>query len=151
MSMSTSQARKAPSVISDNYWGATQLTATLVSRSKTQTSSERDRFYFLGGARVITRPSVGFKDSPTPGAASFAVDSEQIRTCGYEASAAQAEIWPSLLPDRRPSARPVPPSSVSLEGAVRFLKTLPLDEVCRCTICSYDGTPSPPISGFRFT
>ena len=133
---------KAPSVISDNYWGATQLTATLVSRSKTQTSSERDRFYFLGGAAsdyATQRRIQGFAD--TLAAASFAVDSEQIRTCGYEASAAQAEIGHLYSQIGGLPRGLFLASSVSLEGAVRFLKTLPLDEVCRCTICSYDWDP----------
>src|SRR5437867_957411 len=84
---------KAPSVISDNYWGAAQLTSTLIARSKGNTSRERDRLYFLGGAPgdyATQRRIQGFTDTLT--ARFGALDPEQIRTCGYEVTAAQDEI-----------------------------------------------------------
>lgn len=134
--------KKAPSVISDNYWGGTQLTATLVARSKVQPSRERDRFYFLGGELgdyATQRRIQGFTDTLTP--AFGPVNPEQIRACGYEAAAAQAEIE-KLYSEIGGLPRGLfLASSVSLEGACRFLRTLPLNELLRCAIGSYDWDP----------
>jgi len=133
---------KASSVISDNYWGAAQLTSTLIARSKGQTSRERDRLYFLGGAPgdyATQRRIQGFSDTLT--ARFGALEPEQIRTCGYEVAAAQDEIS-KLYSQLRGLPRGLfLASSMSLEGAVRFLKTLPIDELQRCTIGSYDWDP----------
>lgn len=133
---------KAPSVISDNYWGAAQLTATLISRSRKHGSPARDRLYFLGGAAgdyATQRRIQGFTNTVTT--AFGAVESGQVRTCGYDPFTVEKEIgqlYSQLggLPRGLFLA-----SSVSLEGAVRFLKTLPLEDLRRCEIGSYDWNP----------
>jgi LacI family transcriptional regulator, fructose operon transcriptional repressor len=132
----------APSVISDNYWGAAQLTSTLITRSTAQASKARDRLHFLGGVsgdHAIQRRIQGFSD--TVKAAFGKVDADQIHTCGYEVSAAQAEVGRlhsklGGLPRGLFLA-----SSLSLEGAIRFLKTLPIEELQRCAFGSYDWDP----------
>jgi LacI family transcriptional regulator, fructose operon transcriptional repressor len=134
--------RKAPSVISDNYWGAARLSSTLIARSKQQPSRQRDRLYFLGGASgdyATQRRIQGFTDTVTASLGTVVL--EQIRPCGYEADAAEAEIR-ALYSQLNGLPRGLfLASSLSLEGAVRFLKTLPLDELQRCAIGSYDWNP----------
>lgn len=134
--------RKAPSVISDNYWGAVQLTSTLVARAKAQRSSRRNRFFFLGGAAqdyATQRRIQGFTDTVT--ATGGAMGLEQIRTCGYEALAARDEIA-RLHAQLGGLPRGIfLASSVTLEGALGFLRTLPLEELARCAIGSYDWDP----------
>jgi LacI family transcriptional regulator, fructose operon transcriptional repressor len=134
--------KRAPSVISDNYWGAAQLTSILLSRSKAQRSKTRNRFYFVGGraADYATQRRIeGFTDTVT--AAFGQVEPSQIRAFGYEVAAAEeetAKLYAELggLPRGLFLA-----SSVTLEGAVRFFKTLPLDELNACAIGSYDWDP----------
>lgn len=134
--------KKAPSVISDNYWGGTQLTMTLVARSKVQPSPQRDRFYYLGGDLgdyATQRRIQGFTDTLTP---TFGqVLPQQIRACGYEVAAAQAEIEKLYAEIGGLPRGLFLASSVSLEGACRFLRTLPLNELLRCAIGSYDWDP----------
>ena len=134
--------KMAPSVISDNYWGAVQLTSTLLARSRTPSAKARDRFYFVGGAaadHATQRRIQGFTDTVTK--ASRAVAPEQIRTCGYEVSAAQ-ETLQALHAQIGGLPRGLfLASSVSFEGAVRFLRTLPLEELLGCSIGTYDWDP----------
>jgi LacI family fructose operon transcriptional repressor len=125
---------KAPSVISDNYWGAAQLTETLIARSTAHAAKGRDRLYFVGGeaADYATQRRIqGFTDKVT--AAFGSVTAEQIRTCGYEVAAAQGEISKLYAQLRGLPRGLFLASSLSLEGAVRFLKT--------CAIGSYDWNP----------
>jgi LacI family transcriptional regulator, fructose operon transcriptional repressor len=132
----------APSVISDNYWGAAQLTTTLIERSTAQASKARDRLHFLGGVagdHAIQRRIQGFSDRLM--AAFGASDADQIHTCGYEVDAAQAEVAKLYATIGGLPRGLFLASSVSLEGAVRFLKTLPADELQRCAFGSYDWDP----------
>jgi len=134
--------KNAPSVISDNYWGAMQLTSTLIAQSTVRPPRSRDHFYFLGGSPddyATQRRIQGFTDVVQSTRRS--VKPEHIRACGYEATVAQEEmnrLHAELggLPRGLFLA-----SSVTLEGAVQFLKNLPLDELSRCAIASYDWDP----------
>jgi LacI family transcriptional regulator, fructose operon transcriptional repressor len=134
--------KRAPSVISDNYWGAAQLTSVLLSRAKAQRSKKRDRFYFVGGRaedHATQRRIEGFTDTVT--AAVGHVEPGQIRACGYEVAAAEeetAKLYAEIggLPRGLFLA-----SSITLEGAIRFFRTLPLDELHACAIGSYDWDP----------
>lgn len=132
----------APSVISDNYWGAAQLTKVLVERSKKQSSSKREGFYFLGGAEsdyATKRRIQGFSDIVSDAFGAFPPD--HIRTFGYEVEAAEIEIR-ALYNDLGGLPRGLfMASSVTLEGVVRFLRSLPLAELQDCSIGSYDWDP----------
>lgn len=134
--------RDAPSVISDNHWGAVQLASTLVARSTAQASRRRDRFYFLGGAPgdyATQRRIQGFTE--VVAAAQGPVRPAQIRTCGYEPAAAR-QAMQALHAQLGGLPRGLfLASSVSLEGALQFLRTLPIAEVCQCAIGSYDWDP----------
>lgn len=134
--------KKAPSVVSDNYWGASELTETLLRRSSAHAPASGGRFYFLGGAAkdyATQRRIQGFTDVVTK--TQGAVSPDQIRTCGYEASAAHEELM-GLYAELGGLPRGLfMASSVSFEGALRFLRTLPLEEVSNCAIGSYDWDP----------
>ncbi len=134
--------KKAPSVISDNFWGAMQLTSRLIERSTPLRARSRDRFYFVGGIATdhATRRRIdGFIEAVT---ASFGnIRPEQINTCGYEADRAEEAVR-ALYKDLGGLPRGlVINSTIALEGVVRFLKTLPAQELKRCAIGSYDWDP----------
>lgn len=132
----------APSVVSDNRWGARELTARLVARSRAPRASRRNRFCFVGGIpgdHNTARRIEGFSDAITDAFGSL--DGADIDACGYEAD--QAEVSMRALYARLgglPRGLFVN-STIALEGVVRFLKTLPLDEVHQCAIGSYDWDP----------
>lgn len=134
--------RKAMSVISDNYWGAQQLTLELIARSKPVRSAARNRPYFLGGLakdHATSRRIEGFSDAVRSSLGEPSAD--QVDACGYEpdlAEAATAALYKRL--NGLPRALFVN-STIALEGVVRFLKTLPHAELDRCTFGCYDWDP----------
>jgi LacI family transcriptional regulator, fructose operon transcriptional repressor len=134
--------RKAMSVVSDNFWGAQQLTLALIAKSKPLRSAKRNLPYFLGGVatdNATLRRIEGFTDAvrsslggPGPG---------QVDACGYEpdlAEAAAQALYKRL--GGLPRALFVN-STIALEGVVRFLKTLPHAELDRCAFGCYDWDP----------
>jgi LacI family fructose operon transcriptional repressor len=132
----------ASSVISDNYWGAQQLTRALIEHSKAGRSARRNKPYFVGGVATdyATRRRIeGFSDVV---AARFgALDPGQVDACGYEADLAEAAV--RKLYQRLgglPRALFVN-STIALEGVVRLLKTLPPAELQRCAFGCYDWDP----------
>ncbi len=133
---------KAMSVISDNFWGAQQLTQGLIARSKPVRAAKRNRPYFLGGlaSDYATRRRIeGFSDVVRSSLG--AVDPAQVDACGYEADLAEAATA-SLC--KRLGGLPralFVNSTIALEGVVRFLKTLPHAELERCTFGCYDWDP----------
>ena len=133
---------RAPSVISDNLWGAQQLTAHLVERSVPQASPDRNRIYFVGGIAAdhnTMRRIEGFKEAIL---ASFgSIDEEQINACGYEADHAEAAVR-ALYEHLGGLPRGLfVNSTIALEGVVRALRSLPLAEIRQCAIGSYDWDP----------
>ena len=134
--------RKAMSVISDNFWGAQQLTLALIARSRPLRSATRNRPYFLGGLAsddATLRRIEGFTDAVRSKLGQF--DDGQVDACGYEpdlAEAAVAALYRRL--NGLPRALFVN-STIALEGVVRFLKTLPHAELDRCTFGCYDWDP----------
>jgi LacI family fructose operon transcriptional repressor len=130
------------SVISDNYWGAEQLTKALIARSRRLRSGKRNHAYFLGGiaSDYATRRRIqGFSDVVK---ATFGtIDGEQIDACGYEADLAETAV---RRLHRRLSGLPrvlFVNSTIALEGVVRFLKTLSSSELDHCAIGCYDWDP----------
>lgn len=132
----------ASSVISDNYWGASQLTQALLERSRTVRGAARNRAYFVGGIATdyATRRRIeGFADTIKARTGRF--DPAQIDACGYEGDLAEAAV-------RRLHARlrGLPRalfinSTIALEGVVRFLKALPREELDGCVFGCYDWDP----------
>jgi len=133
---------QAMSVISDNFWGAQQLTEALIARSKAVRSSKRNRPYFLGGLasdHATRRRIDGF--SEVVRRRLHALEPSQIDACGYEADLAEAAV---AALHRRLGGLPralFVNSTIALEGVVRFLKTLPHDELAGCSFGCYDWDP----------
>ena len=133
---------QAMSVISDNFWGAQQLTEALIARSKAVRSGKRNRPYFLGGLasdHATRRRIDGF--SEVVRRRLHELDPSQIDACGYEADLAEAAV---AALHRRLGGLPralFVNSTIALEGVVRFLKTLPADELERCAFGCYDWDP----------
>jgi LacI family fructose operon transcriptional repressor len=133
---------KAPSVISDNYWGAESLTNALLDKSKPQKSKARNDLHFLGGVAndyATSRRIAGFEDAIK--AHVGVVRSNQIHACGYEsalAEACMAELYATLggLPKGL-----LINSTIALEGVVRFLKTIHPGELKECAFGCYDWDP----------
>ena len=139
----------ATSVISDNYWGAQQLTQALIERSRATRPAGRNKAYFVGGLAAdyaTQRRMEGFCDVIRTRFGSL--DTEQVDACGYEGALAEAAV-------RRLYARlgALPRalfinSTIALEGVVRFLKTLPPGELERCTFGCYDWDPFASVLSF---
>jgi LacI family fructose operon transcriptional repressor len=133
---------RATSVISDNYWGAQQLTQALIDRSKPLRARLRNKAYFVGGIAsdyATRRRMEGFADVVTTRFGH--VDPGQVDACGYEGELAEAAVrrlYRRL--DGLPRALFIN-STIALEGVVRFLKTLPADELARCAFGCYDWDP----------
>ncbi|HTL75469.1 MAG TPA: LacI family DNA-binding transcriptional regulator [Casimicrobiaceae bacterium] len=140
---------RATSVISDNYWGAQQLTSALIDRSKALRARLRNKAYFVGGIAsdyATRRRMEGFADVVTSRFGQ--VQRDQIDACGYEGVLAEAAVR-SLYRriDGLPRALFVN-STIALEGVVRFLKTLPADELARCAFGCYDWDPFASVLSF---
>ena len=133
---------RATSVISDNYWGAQQLTNALIERSKPVRAARRDKPYFVGGIATdyaTRRRMDGFADAVR---AHFGrIDAEQIDACGYAGELAEAAVRTLY---RRIGGLPRAlfiNSTIALEGVVRFLKNFAADELMRCAFGCYDFDP----------
>lgn len=132
----------AASVISDNYWGAQQLTRELIARAPRLRNAARDRIHFIGGiaSDYATRRRIeGFSDEVAR--CWGAVEPGQVDACGYEADLAEAALRNLYVRlGGLPNALLVN-STIALEGAVRVLKTLPGAELARCAFGCYDWDP----------
>ena len=133
---------RATSVISDNYWGAQQLTQALIERSKPVRAARRDKPYFVGGIATdyaTRRRMDGFADAVRTHFGR--IDADQVDACGYAGELAEAALRALY---RRLGGLPRAlfiNSTIALEGVVRFLKTLPADELTRCAFGCYDFDP----------
>jgi len=140
---------KATSVISDNYWGAQQLTQALIDRSKPTRARLRNKAYFVGGIATdyaTRRRMEGFADVVTTRFGQ--VDDDQIDACGYEGTLAEAAVRSlHVRIGGLPRALFIN-STIALEGVVRFLKTLAADELARCAFGCYDWDPFASVLSF---
>jgi LacI family fructose operon transcriptional repressor len=140
---------RATSVISDNYWGAQQLTQALIDRSRPQRTRSRNKAYFVGGIatdHATRRRMEGFVDVVRTRFGR--VDGGQLHACGYEGERAEAAV---AALHRRLGGLPrvlFINSTIALEGVVRYLKTLPADELRHCTFGCYDWDPFASVLSF---
>ena len=139
----------APSVISDNFWGAQQLADALIQRSRPVRAAKRNKAFFVGGVGTdyATRRRIeGFTHALA--ARCGPVEAGQVDACGYEADLAEAAVQ-SLY--KRIGGLPralFVNSTIALEGVVRFLRTLPADELQRCAFGCYDWDPFASVLSF---
>ena len=140
---------KAASVISDNFWGARQLTLALIDRSTPARAARRNKAYFVGGIasdHATHRRIEGFAEAVTTRFG--ALDAAQVDACGYEGDLAEAAVRALY---RRLGGLPRAlfiNSTIALEGVVRFLKTLPAAELERCAFGCYDWDPFASVLAF---
>ena len=132
----------APSVISDNFWGAATLTNTMIDHLAEDKLKKKAPFYFVGGTvdDYATRSRIeGFKEVHTKRLGP--VIQNQIRTDGYDPVVAENSVR-KLYADLQglPGGLFVN-SMIAFEGVVRFLKTLKIEEINECVIGCYDWDP----------
>jgi LacI family fructose operon transcriptional repressor len=132
----------APSVVTDNRTGATILTHEIIRTMPKLGTGPRDTVYFLGGDQSL--PSTanrveGFR------AAMYAhvgqVTPQQVLATSYDMDTATATI--STLYDKLgglPGGLFINSDTV-FEGTLRFLATLPQDELMACAIGCFDYEP----------
>ncbi len=134
--------RGAPSVVSDNYKGATDLTRRLLADRPISGATPRDRIYFIGGDPTDYASAhriEAFRDvlieagSPLlPG---------QVIACGYAPRSAMREI--AALCDRLGSlpAGVLINSLTTFEGVLGHLSSLPPEDLRASVIGCYDYDP----------
>ncbi len=133
---------RAPSVISDNYWGAESLTKELLKKSKAQSNAARNSLHFVGGIAsdyATGRRISGFEDAIRTQVGT--ISSNQIHACGYESQLAEACVANLYV---RLGGLPkglLINSTIALEGVVRFLKTIEPSELSECAFGCYDWDP----------
>jgi LacI family fructose operon transcriptional repressor len=133
---------RATSVISDNYWGAQQLTQALLDRSKAQRAAARNKAYFVGGLAsdyATRRRMEGFSDVVL--ARFGSIEPAQVDPCGYAPDLAEAAVRALHLRLKGLPRALFINSTIALEGVVRFLMTLPREELERCSFGCYDWDP----------
>tara|TARA_R100000935_G_scaffold55908_1_gene86497 strand:- start:149 stop:1162 length:1014 start_codon:yes stop_codon:yes gene_type:complete len=132
----------APSVVTDSRNGATILTHEIISSMGPFGSGPRDTVYFLGGDQLLPSTAKrieGFRDAMY--AHVGRVEPTQILAYTYDIDAATKTI--SELYDRLgglPRGLFINSDSV-FEGALRFLATLPEEELAACAIGCFDYEP----------
>lgn len=133
--------RKAPSITSDNRWGAAELTRLLLARAGEGAGARSDAVCFLGGIRkeyATEQRIAGFSEALAP---LQPVPPEHIVCCGYEPEAARQAM--AALHERLgglPRAL-LFASGITLQGAIRFLRGLPDAQLAQCAFGSYDWDP----------
>ncbi len=131
-----------PSVVSDNYKGAADLTRRLLADRPISAATPRDRLYFLGGDvtdHASARRLAAFRDVLTAAGQPPAPD--QIIACGYAPRTARHEI--AALCDRLgglPSGLFVN-SLTAFEGVLGHFTALPPEAFAQTTIGCYDYDP----------
>lgn len=132
----------APSVVSDNYKGAADLTRRLLADRAVSNSSPRDRIYLIGGDQTdyaSARRIEAFRDALTE--AGLSPKPEQVIACGYAPRSAMREI--AALCDRLGGlpAGVLVNSLTAFEGVLGHLSGLPLEELRASVIGCYDYDP----------
>lgn len=127
------------SVISDNYQGARAMTHDILARRRRQNGSS---FYFIGGVQTDHNTMArirGFSEELE--ASGFNIQPDTILPNGYDPSVAEATLRAIYkkhggLPDIL-----FVNSTAVFEGIIRFLKTLPVEEIRQCSIGCFDWDP----------
>lgn len=135
--------KKASSVISDNRGGAAQLTeAILTEVIQNGHTAESAKFCFIGGISQDHNTRERFNGfSSTLLAAGVPSEHIRVRPMGYEAAEAEAEIVAFVAEFGKLPDGLFVNSTISFEGVVRFLRTLPLSEIRKSVIGCFDWDP----------
>jgi LacI family fructose operon transcriptional repressor len=133
----------APSVVSDNYHGAAELTRLLLDAVPPERHAGDGGITFFGGNATMhasSRRIAGFRE--TMRAAGAEPSGGQIIACGYDSDRAHDELAAlhRRLGGRLPSGLLLNSITV-FEGALRFIAGLPDAEVRDCAFACYDYDP----------
>ena len=144
--------RNAPSVISDNYLGAFELTDVILDGMRPAPGGPASDIYFIGGLasdHATARRINGFTDAlkargatPAPG---------QINACGYAPELAEAAIRELYQRLGRLPAGLFVNSTIAFEGVVRFFRTLPRELLHTITVGCSDWDPFATLVEFPLT
>lgn len=134
--------RGAPSVVSDNYKGAADLTRRLLADRPISGVTPRDRIYLIGGDPTdyaSARRIEAFRDALTE--AGSPPEPAQVIACGYAPRSAMREI--AALCDRLGGlpAGILVNSLTAFEGVLGHLSGLPLEDLRASVIGCYDYDP----------
>jgi LacI family fructose operon transcriptional repressor len=133
----------APSVVSDNYEGAADLTRVLLDRVARDRWAGPGGITFLGGDATLNASSrriAGFRDAMR--AAGADPDPAQIIVATYDSTWAHDQL--AALHDRLGGRLPsglIMNSLTVFEGALRFLARLPVRQLDACAFACYDYEP----------
>ncbi len=133
---------RAPSVVSDNFFGAEALSQRILHTTQNHENPLRNLPYFVGGEAsdfATSRRIEAFRK--TVQAKFGSVDDSQVIACGYSPGQSFREV--SALSDRLgglPSALFIN-SLTAFEGALRYFVSLPPSAFENCTIGCYDYDP----------
>lgn len=131
--------KSGTSVISDNYQGARLMTREIIAR---RCRTKDNSFYFIGGIENDHNTMARIRGfSIELAAAGFEINSDRILTNGYAPSVAVNNI--RAIYDELgglPEILFVNSTSV-FEGVVKFLKTLSVEEIRKCSIGCFDWDP----------
>lgn len=112
----------APSIISDNYAGAYDLTAALIKRAQAAGSNWQDNFLFVGGRPTDHNTSERIRGFRTAIADAGAVPVEgNILACGYAAAKSKAAFAAKIEQSGRMPTAVFVNSTISLEGVFEWL------------------------------
>lgn len=132
----------APSVVTDNKYGATELTNVLLDEMGTSDGSPQSKLYFVGGDATLPASAgriEGFRETVEKRCGH--VDPSQIIACGYDRDVARSELQNLRNTLGQLPAGLLVNSIDCFEGALKFLSELPEAEVMNCTIGCFDFDP----------
>lgn len=132
---------RAPSVVSDNRGGARLLTEVIVEKLLARNADASDIYFFGGVANddATQNRVLGFSEALHQ--RGIAVGADAIDCCGYPpASAANSLAARYSHSGRLPSGLFIN-GVTALEGALRFVATLPAHELRSVVVGSYDWDP----------
>lgn len=133
----------APSVVSDNPGAAAHLTGLLLGAMAPPVAGDPASWlYFLGGEPGLPASAeriAGFRQQALSAGVLF--DAAQVIACGYDGARAEAALAGLHARFGRLPAGLFVNSIDCLEGVVRFLVTLPEEEVARAALGCFDHDP----------
>lgn len=134
--------RGAPSVVSDNYKGAADLTRRLLADRPIAGTCERDRLYLIGGDALDYASAhriQAFRDVLAE--AGLPAGAGQVIACGYAPKSAMREMAALCARLGGLPGGVFVNSLTVLEGVLVHLSGIPSDEVRACVIGCYDYDP----------
>ena len=132
---------KAPSVVSDNRGGARKLTEVIIEKLSAK-KLDLNSLFFLGGEAdddATRNRLLGFRDALA--ANGIALGDAAIDCCGYPPSNAARSLGTKFAENGRLPSGMFFNGVTALEGALRFISTLPPSDLEHVAVGSFDWDP----------